>query len=101
MADFNYLHRLSPATFVPQNCASLRAPVANPGTNTQSTFVGLGTPLPYVPPSVDTKSLYVFNCARKLVGEWWVASVVIYLERGADLHVAQLMPLPLTCRLLQ
>jgi len=74
MADFNYLHRLSPATFVPQNCASLRAPVANPGTNTQSTFVGLGTPLPYVPPSVDTKSLYVFNCARKLcqneIVEW-------------------------------
>jgi len=33
--------------------------------------------------------------------EWWVASVVIYLERGADLHMAQLMPLPLTCLLLQ
>ena len=28
--------------------------------------------------------------------EWWVASMVICLERGADLHVAQLMPLPLT-----
>ena len=28
--------------------------------------------------------------------EWWVAGVVIYLERGADLHMAQLMPLPLT-----
>ena len=28
--------------------------------------------------------------------EWWVASVVICLERGADLHIAQLMPLPLT-----
>jgi len=28
--------------------------------------------------------------------EWWVASVVICLERGADLHMAQLMPLPLT-----
>jgi len=28
--------------------------------------------------------------------EWWVAGVVVCLERGADLHVAQLMPLPLT-----
>jgi len=28
--------------------------------------------------------------------EWWGAGVVICLERGADLHVAQLMPLPVT-----
>ena len=28
--------------------------------------------------------------------EWWVAGMVICLERGADLHMAQLMPLPLT-----
>ena len=28
--------------------------------------------------------------------EWWGAGVVICLEQGADLHVAQLMPLPLT-----
>jgi len=28
--------------------------------------------------------------------EWWSAGVVICLERGADLHMAQLMPLPLT-----
>jgi len=28
--------------------------------------------------------------------EWWGAGVVIYLERGADLHMSQLMPLPLT-----
>jgi len=27
--------------------------------------------------------------------EWLGACVVIYLERGADLHMAQLMPLPL------
>ena len=27
--------------------------------------------------------------------EWWGAGVVICLERGADLHLAQLMPLPL------
>jgi len=28
--------------------------------------------------------------------EWWGAGVVICLERGADLHTVQLMPLPLT-----
>jgi len=28
--------------------------------------------------------------------EWWGAGVVICLERGADLHTAQLLPLPLT-----
>ena len=28
--------------------------------------------------------------------EWWAAGVVVCLERGADLHMAQLMPLPLT-----
>ena len=28
--------------------------------------------------------------------EWWGAGVVICLERGADLHTAELMPLPLT-----
>jgi len=27
--------------------------------------------------------------------EWWGAGVVVCLERGADLHMAQLMPLPL------
>jgi len=28
--------------------------------------------------------------------EWWGAGVVVCLERGADLHMAQLTPLPLT-----
>ena len=28
--------------------------------------------------------------------EWWGAGLVICLERGADLHMAQLMPLPVT-----
>jgi len=28
--------------------------------------------------------------------EWWGAGVVICLDQGADLHMAQLMPLPLT-----
>ena len=36
---------------------------------------------------------------RPVQTEWWgagVSGVVICLERGADLHMAQLMPLPLT-----
>ena len=28
--------------------------------------------------------------------EWWGVGVVVCLERGADLHMVQLMPLPLT-----
>ena len=28
--------------------------------------------------------------------EWWGAGVVVCLEQGADLHMAQLMPPPLT-----
>jgi len=30
---------------------------------------------------------------RPIKTEWWDASMVICLERGADLHMAQLMPL--------
>ena len=33
---------------------------------------------------------------RPVKTEWWGAVVVICLERGADLHMAQLTPLPLT-----
>ena len=33
---------------------------------------------------------------RPVKNEWWGAGMVICLERGADLHMAQLMPLPLT-----
>jgi len=32
----------------------------------------------------------------KKLKEWWGTGMVICLERGADLHMAQLMPLPLT-----
>ena len=28
--------------------------------------------------------------------EWWGSGMVVCLEQGADLHTAQLMPLPLT-----
>jgi len=51
--------------------------------------------------------LYPFTALTLLVGrqeghpackktERWGAGVVFCLERGADLHMAQLMPLPLT-----
>ena len=33
---------------------------------------------------------------RPVKKEWWGADVVVCVELGADLHMAQLMPLPLT-----
>ena len=33
---------------------------------------------------------------RPVKKEWWGAGMVVGLEQGADLHTAQLMPLPLT-----
>jgi len=56
-------------------------------------------------PSDD--SIYAFSALTLLVGrqeghpackktEWWGVGMVICLERGADLHMAQQMPLPLT-----
>jgi len=46
--------------------------------------------------------LAAFSALTLLVGrqevknEWWGAGGVICLKRGADLHMVQLMPLPLT-----
>jgi len=36
----------------------------------------------------------IWPACKKL--EWWGAGMVICLQRSADLHMAQLMPLPLT-----
>ena len=46
-------------------------------------------------------ALQLTKCALQIiilnwVKMWWGAGVVICLERDADLHIAQLMPLPLT-----
>ena len=51
--------------------------------------------------------LFAFSALTLLVGrqeghpaciktEWWGAGLVVCLQRGADLHMAQLMPLPLS-----
>jgi len=59
-----------------------------------------------VPLCHDFTTVSAFSALTLLVGrqeghpackksEWWGAVVVICLERGADLHMAQLMPLPL------
>jgi len=55
-------------------------------------------------PDKDTHCLSLCVCVGWAAGrasdllktEWWGAGVVICLEQGADLHVAQLMPLSLT-----
>ena len=55
---------------------------------------------------MDLKA-FAFSALTLLVGrqeghpackklEWWGAGVVVCLEQGTDLHMAQLMPLPLT-----
>jgi len=62
----------------------------------------------FVPNVILTVSvlLVCFSALTLLVGQqeghpackklWWGAGMVVCLERGADLHTAQLMPLPLT-----
>jgi len=51
--------------------------------------------------------IFAFSALTLLVGrqeghlackktEWWGAGVVVCLERDANMHIAQLMPLPLT-----
>jgi len=39
---------------------------------------------------------YLFRNWLVTLVEWWGAGVVICLKRGADLHMVQLIPLPLT-----
>jgi len=36
---------------------------------------------------------------RPVKTKWWDAGVVLHLGQGADLHMAQLMPLPLTIQI--
>ena len=40
--------------------------------------------------------LSIYHGIRPSKTEWWGAGVVICQERDVDLHMAQLMPLPLT-----
>ena len=37
----------------------------------------------------------IFDCHQFLC-QWWDDGMVMYLGKGADLHMVQLMPLPLT-----
>ena len=51
--------------------------------------------------SVNSSVLQCFDAVGRkgiqpVKTEWWSASVVICLGRGTDLHMAQVMPLPLT-----
>jgi len=41
-------------------------------------------------------TIQICSSSLLLLSEWRSAGMVICLERGADLHTAQLMPLPLT-----
>ena len=46
--------------------------------------------------AVDHKLIRYLLQKQQTVAEWCGAGMVVCLERGADLHIAQLMPLPLT-----
>jgi len=72
--------------------------------STITTLISLYLP---VLPAINGLQSLAFSALTLLVGrqelhpackktEWWGAGVVICLERGADLHMAQLMPVPLT-----
>ena len=45
---------------------------------------------------IDGKASNRLRYTLSVINEWWGAGVVICPERVADLHMAQLMPLPLT-----
>ena len=45
--------------------------------------------------SIIIRTIFTIITSLK-VYEWWGAGVVVCLEQGANLHMAQLMPLPLT-----
>ena len=49
-----------------------------------------------VPQVLSTKLCPNICCCNFTFSEWLGTGVVICLEQGADLHMAQLMPLPLT-----
>ena len=86
------------------------APTPTPHAATTGAYVLQSARLPcrQFAPCFYVCLLFVcLQCFDQLVGrqeghpackktEWWGAGVVICLERGADSHLAQLMPLPLT-----
>ena len=45
--------------------------------------------------AVDHKLIRYLLQKQQTVAEWCGAGMVVCLEQGADLHMAQLMPLPL------
>ena len=47
-------------------------------------------------PTNSVKALKARKGTRSEKTEWWDAGMVICLKQGADLHMVQLMPLPLT-----
>ena len=61
-------------------------------TSTDMSHAALGDSIEFIGAIQINLSIYLSTTAS----EWWGAGVVICLERDVDLHMAQLMPLPLT-----
>jgi len=62
------------------------------GYSTENLF---GLKLPEIK-LLSAEKLGLIGCFYALIGCFYALGVVICLEQGADLHMAQLMPLPLT-----
>ena len=77
---------------------------AGPGARNSTVILDIvDRPLIFAAVSVLVYCTVLWRCwlggrkgTRPVKTEWWGAGVVICLERGADLHTAQLMPLPPT-----
>ena len=96
---------LTSHTFFPQTVANLSTPQNSPFFGPRVLSIRSITVITFV--SAVAVFFYPFSALTLLVGrqeghpackklEWWGAGVAICLERGADLHMTQLLPLPLT-----
>ena len=70
--------------------------VANPGIGSMEGVDSLFPSFDHSLSSPSSGPLKGRKGIRPVKTEWWGVGVVIFLERGAYLHTAQLMPLPLT-----
>ena len=83
----DYLHLVHLMPLHPQN------PIISCLISIQTGFVFL-VPTSHAAPALQDSFHDFQRCINLFM--WWGAGVVVCLEQGASLHMAQLMPLPLT-----
>ena len=88
-------------------CSAVSAGLTNVSDRQTDRQTDRETERPWNVVNYRPQATFAFSALTLLVGrqgghpackklEWWGAGMVICLERDADLHMAQLMPLPLT-----